>query len=85
MLVDETDKVQARALAELKSNAIDLLDDDVDASAVVSRLAPLRPHVRALLPDRLQHLYRTQQPLLALCLSRPRRRLSSELHCVEYI
>jgi hypothetical protein len=41
MLVDETDKVQARALAELKSNAIDLLDDDVDASAVVSRLAPL--------------------------------------------
>ena len=41
MLVDETDKIQARALSELKSNAIDLLDDEISASAVVDRLGPL--------------------------------------------
>jgi hypothetical protein len=43
MLVDETDKIQARALAELKNNAIDLLDDDISAGAVVDRLGPLPP------------------------------------------
>ena len=41
MLVDETDKIQARALMELKSNAIDLLDDEISASEVVDRLGPL--------------------------------------------
>jgi hypothetical protein len=41
MLVDETDKIQARALAELKSNAIDLLDDEISASAVMDRLGPI--------------------------------------------
>ena len=47
MPVDETDKIQARALAELKNNAIDLLDDDISASAVVDRLGPLPPPAAA--------------------------------------
>ena len=47
MPVDETDKIQARALAELKNNAIDLLDDDISAGAVVDRLGPLPPPAAA--------------------------------------
>ena len=46
--VDETDVRRAEALKTLKENSIDLLDDSVSASTVVSRLGPVPPKIAPL-------------------------------------